>query len=148
MNTNVPFLIQRPAWVKDDTADDHVVYYNNIEVALRELKCAYKIERVQNSKVGNTPKYDGILLSFHTSYTKPNLWNLKKGYIPLYMNFDRFGFSGWSEMAKSEHLFNLSQQTDKDMATDFVNAFIEKYNASNVSKYPQSPDAVSAGDGS
>jgi len=143
MNKKVSFLIERPSWVRQDTTDDHVVYYNNIEAVLRKMGHPYKVIPVKNiTMIGNTPKYDGIFLSFHTSYTQPNLWNLKKGYIRLYMNFDQFGYSGWSEMAKSKQLFELSQQTDKNKATDFVNSFIKEYKASNGSKYVQSSKPI------
>ena len=138
MSIKPPFLVQRPAWVKNDQADDHVVYYNNIEAILKRWKHPYKV----TSNIKSIPDHNGILLAFHSICTRQNLWNLKKGYVPLYMNFDRFGFSGWSEMAKSKHLFELSQQVDKDEATKYVNSFRKKYEASNVSKYPQSPESI------
>lgn len=139
MNKRVPFLIQQPKGLENDVMGDNIAFYNNIVSILQKWRCPYKILPVKLRGLGKVPEsHEGILLAHHTAVSRPNLWNLKKGYIPFYMNFDRCGFSGWSEMAKSKKLFSTSQKVDAEQATQFVNSFRKTYSAKDVSKYPQS----------
>lgn len=133
---NVPFLIQRPEkWIsaRPELHADNKALYDNVATVLNEWGHPVTITH----KTHDTSEFDGILLAQHTICSRKNVWNLKKGYIPYYMNFDRDGYSGWSEMANSKSLFEKSQTTDVDEATDFVDNFVKKYAATNTSKFPQ-----------
>lgn len=86
---------------------------------------------------------DSIILGHHTICSDNNVWNIKNGYIPNYLYFDKCGYSGWAEMADSVELFNKSQTVDGTIATEFVNDFLIKYSEQNLSKFEQSDENFS-----
>jgi capsule polysaccharide export protein KpsC/LpsZ len=81
---------------------------------------------------------DGIFLSHHTNFKNKNIWNIKKGYINGYLNFDRHGYSGWAEIADSEKLFHESQEVEYSKALAFFEKFANDYINGDRSKIKQS----------
>lgn len=142
LDISIPFLIQKLSFIGRYKDDDLAIYYNNIERVLKEWKLPYKIRTI-SQEVRRLDRFEsgisqynhkGIILGYHNVNVNasPNIWCLKRGYLPLYMNFDRFGYSGWSEMAKSQSLFDLTQKMDQDEAAEYVDTFLKNYLQSNV----------------
>ena len=121
------WISKRP-WLHEDTK----ALYDNLELVLREGGFSYTKGRIKTAPKG----YD-ITLAHHSTFDRRNVWNLKKGYLPGYIYWDRTGYSGWAEMANSETLFQESQLVDIGTARQFFDAFAKKYIASGTSKFPQ-----------
>jgi len=71
-----------------------------------------------------------INLRYHSK--ESNCWHIKKGYVPGYFYFDKYGYAGWSELAKS---YTEPDITMKEVleTIDICNYFIDN----NISKAPQ-----------
>lgn len=97
----------------------------------------YPIEIVPRT-VKKVPVGGGVLITKHGRSTAPDVWSLKKAYLPHYVYFDRTGYSGWAELANDARQFDTAMQIDADEADRFVERLISETVALNRSKLPQS----------
>lgn len=98
---------------------------------------AKKIANVTVGRIKHIPNGFDIILAHHTNSDQTNVWNLKKGYLPGFMYWDRTGYSGWADIAKSVDLFKESQRVDIVKAESFFNTFAQTYIKNGTSKFPQ-----------
>lgn len=87
---------------------------------------------------------NSILLSYHSVGDSPNVWRIKEGPLPYYFSFDRRGYSGWSELARSPEMQARAQQISSEDAQRIVRKIREESIERNVSKYPQPTIATNA----
>jgi hypothetical protein len=76
-----------------------------------------------------------IFIGHHTEGIVKNVWHTKKGMVPNYLYFDKFGYSGWSELAKK---YDYEKELNEKEKTWILN-YIQEYIKTNNSKIPQ-PD--------
>jgi Capsule polysaccharide biosynthesis protein len=134
------FFVSRPdEWMekKPWLQEDNIALYEKIERVLNEEGYPYTV----SGEIKITPETHDICLAHHTVMERPNVWNLKKGYLPGYINWDRTGYSGWAEMANSERLFQESQRLGLEECVRFFEPFAKRYIESNASKFPQAAAA-------
>jgi hypothetical protein len=81
---------------------------------------------------------DVIFIGKHTRHTRANAWNIKKGYLPSYVYFDRRGYSGWAEVANRPEMFDQSALISDDDAEAFYNRLVSEVIQANASKIRQS----------
>lgn len=120
--------IEKRPWLHKDNA----ALFKHIREILRQRGHKFKIGRIKMT----SDEHD-INLAHHTTIEKKNVWNIKKGYLPGYMYWDRTGYSGWAEMANYPGLFELSQDVDYEKAKEFFDRFSTNYIEGDVSKFPQ-----------
>ena len=120
--------IEKKPWLHQD----NVILYNILPKIYKKLGC-----KVTIGKIKEIPENYDIVLAHHTVCDKPNVWNLKKGYLPNYMYFDRTGYSGWAEMATNVELYKESQRVVLEDAKEFFDKFSKNYISNNISKFPQ-----------
>jgi hypothetical protein len=77
-------------------------------------------------------KVPGRVYINHHSIGGKNTWHIKKGYVPGYLYFDKYGYSGWSELAK-KYDGNLIFPNEKE---DII-SICQYYINNNVSKAAQ-----------
>jgi hypothetical protein len=121
------WITKRP-WLHED----NVALFKNIKKILKEYGYVYTI-----GKIKTVPKNYDIVLAHHTTMKRKNVWNLKKGYLPGYINWDKTGYSGWAEIADSKELFKKSQQVNFDIALQVFNDIAKEYIENDTSKFPQ-----------
>lgn len=79
---------------------------------------------------------DTLYLSYHNVSHRPNVWTLKRAYLPDYYYLDRCGYSGWAEICKSPLVLPYS-----DIEVEiFYDTVIKSYLNKRVSKFPQSDE--------
>ena len=122
------FWINKRPWLHEDS----IALYDTLQRVLKEEGYPFKL-----GKIKTAPTNHDIVLAHHTTITRKNVWNLKKGYIPGYMYWDRTGYSGWADIANSRSLYEESQSVDLETAASFFNNFSARYIASDKSKFPQ-----------
>jgi len=134
--TNKPtFFVGRPdGWIqrRPDRMLDVVPLYKNILKILNEYGYPYTIGGIKTA-----PRGHDIVLAHHTNEPRKNVWNIKKGYFPNLLNWDRTGYSGWAEMADNGALFKKTQDVDIEDAVGGFYKFANDYISSNESKFPQ-----------
>ena len=79
---------------------------------------------------------DTLFLAWHLHGNKPDIWHLKTGYLPGYFYFDKYGYSGWAELAH-KYEYHL----DPDSIRDEMQVFCNNYIASNKSRALQPKSA-------
>jgi len=135
------FFVGRPdGWIqrRPDRMLDVVPFYKLLLEILDEEGYKYTIGGIKRDS-----RQHDISLAHHTNIARRNVWNIKKGYFPFYLNWDRTGYSGWAEMANSEALFRKTQDVDLDKAREFFDTFAFDYIQKNESKFPQSTELFS-----
>ena len=60
---------------------------------------------------------------WHSCHNGNNVWNVKIAYTPHYFYFDKYGFSGWSEIAQSD--YNIPE-VDVDEASEYYDTVIKQ----------------------
>lgn len=132
------FRIQRPdKWIADrpHLQADNILFYKNLAEVLKEDGH----ETIVVRHTYDNTSYPGYLnLGHHTRSLEPNVWNIKKGYIPYFMYFDRTGYSGWAEMAHNPALFEQAMQMDPALAKIGIDKLSRQLRRNQVSKWPQS----------
>lgn len=111
---------------------DNAALYGHLVRVLEERGYPYRL-----GKVKRAPRRYDVVLAHHTTVRRPGVWNLKKGYLPGYMYWDRCGYSGWAELADSRELFERSQALDAEQALAFYERFTVDWIAAATSKFPQ-----------
>jgi capsule polysaccharide export protein KpsC/LpsZ len=81
--------------------------------------------------------FNEIYFAYHKHGDKKNVFFIKESYILDNMYFDKNGFSGWSELARNEELFNMSQMLNLSEAKSFYSSYVKEYKENNLSKYKQ-----------
>lgn len=88
------------------------------------------------------PEEGQLCLSYHSYGDEPNVWRVKESYLPGYYTFDRFGYSGFSELAKyPERFLPAIQRFDLARAHAIIESCRARFLEANLSKYAQ-PDSV------
>ena len=132
------FLVHQPKQLdltKGINLFDMREFYKNLKQVLVEDGHEFIIK----NSTTNELNFPGIFLSWHTQYkNKLNVWNIKKGYVPRFIYFDRTGYSGWAEIANNEKLFDKSQNTNLIDASNWFDSFAKDYIGTNFSKIEQS----------
>ena len=110
--------------------------YNGIEEACKNLGVKYEVSTRITPGMAPGATDDKIILAHHTYGYKPNVWHIKKGYCPNYMYWDKFGYSGWSELAESYIPKKYSEEECNETLK-----YISNYITSNKSKIQQPDEA-------
>jgi hypothetical protein len=74
-----------------------------------------------------------IYIGHHTQGIVKNTWHTKKGMVPDYLYFDKFGYSGWSELARKYEYDKILSIEEKQWVIDYITEYIK----TNNSKIPQ-----------
>lgn len=87
---------------------------------------------------------NGVVFSYHSIGTEPNVWRIKETPIAGWYSVDSNGFSGWSSLATfpAPHLARM-QSLDPSISRAYVSHLREELQRKNVSKYSQSSEAFS-----
>lgn len=125
----------RPGW------HEWLAVHEQVIDALQELGIA-----VQIVPPGTVPKAepDVIFFSKHTRYDLPNVWNIKKSYLPNYVYFDRTGYSGWAEVANNPAILATALARDGAAADAFHMHLLADTAGKNASKIDQGDIAFDA----
>lgn len=80
----------------------------------------------------------GFTLSYHSVGNVTHVWRIKETPVQHYYSFERFGFSGWSElsMAQDYHCQYI-KRVDSKLAETFTQQLRTQLISSNQSKYKQ-----------
>lgn len=82
-------------------------------------------------------------ISYHSFGDEPHVWRVKESYLPGFYTFDRFGYSGFSELARNPQGFRAAIEAfDLAEADQIIAACKARFFDANLSKYAQ-PDTVS-----
>lgn len=100
----------------------------------------FEVEYIRpNDKRHNKPiaKGKNVVLGIHSRKKGHRFFNIKHSYLPDYWYFDRWGYSGWSEMTAIDSWKTVNHLE----ASKWFNQFSHAYITSNQSKYRQPPQA-------
>ncbi len=91
--------------------------------------------------VARLARPNGVVFSYHSIGTEPNVWRIKETPIAGWYSVDANGFSGWSSLAKfpAPHLARM-QSLDPSISRAYVSHLREELQRKNVSKYSQSSE--------
>ncbi|MFA6010630.1 MAG: hypothetical protein WC799_11660 [Desulfobacteraceae bacterium] len=78
-----------------------------------------------------------IVINVHTIADHINTFHVKRGYLDKQFYIDSRGYSGWSELALSNSLFEETQNVDESAARTFVEDYRKNVIDRNISKLPQ-----------
>ncbi|EHL97513.1 capsule polysaccharide biosynthesis protein [Acetobacteraceae bacterium AT-5844] len=126
-------MIMRPTWALPYTTRSSdfpklrdgllkVLEKANARIVLYPLHEAVKDENV-------------IRLSWHTMGRKPQRWHYKVAYLPHMLHFDRDGYSGWSELYRTDR--RVIQKIPAPLADSYFETLTKEYSEARISKYRQ-----------
>jgi len=116
---------------KLDLRNELASFYTLLEEVVKELNINYKIKNI--SFAGSEKVNEGVCIGHHNYENLPNIWTIKRGYLPGYLYFDKKGYSGWSEGL--ERYNPKADYSKKDIAKTLVKT--QYYVDNNISKIPQ-----------
>lgn len=84
------------------------------------------------------PARGQLCISYHSYGDEPNVWRVKESYLPGFYTFDRFGYSGFSELAKHpERFLPAIRAFDLAHARAIIESCRSRFYEANLSKYAQ-----------
>jgi hypothetical protein len=105
---------------------DWILAHDALVAAIKSLGCDFELLEFRDKRRDK----NAIYILKHSVEFRPNVWNLKKSYIPNYFYFDRRGYSGWSQMATDPGEFRRAMSVDQGDADSFfaneVRAILER----------------------
>jgi hypothetical protein len=140
---SIPVLLEVPTeWlVSKRDGERNCLMFDNLKKSLvrQELDiCHEPIPFGQSFREIKAPD-GGFTLSYHSVGNSPNVWRIKETPIQYFYSFDRFGFSGWSDLAlRPNYHRELIEDINLTKAFLFTDNLREELIKSNSSKYKQS----------
>lgn len=113
--------------------------YGELLTQLGQLGLSFKTHPISksNSLKPRPPKEKRLLFSYHTAGEGDQIWRIKESHIPPFFSWDRFGFSGWSTLARSPEIFNVCREIDRTHASQFASSLRERVQRERITKYAQ-----------
>ena len=134
-------LIGRPHWhleqfkkLDNMLLDDILILYDMLPSILDEMQVEYKVLHMQNHQI--IKENNSIFLAWHNHGTSENTWFIKTSYLQDYFYFDKYGHSGWSELAKK-----YEYDVDVNSMRNEIQIFCDDYILSNRSRCAQPKEA-------
>lgn len=129
-------LLHKPAYFIDafTTVRD---LYDRIQSTLEDREIRFAVRR-QNGKL-HRPVMHGRIKNICYHSRDRGIINVKIGYLPEYFYMDRFGYSGWAEIAVRPEIYRNAVSTSGDDGE--FEALSQEYRRKRASKYPQPHDA-------
>jgi len=119
-----------------DIHGDVKKFYDMLPKIVADMDIDYDVMHVYPGSKKIIRDKNTLFLAWHLHGTLDDIWHLKTGYLPDYFYFDKYGYSGWSELAHEyEH------DVDVDDIRDEVQAFCDDYIANNRSRTIQPKEA-------
>lgn len=138
-------VLERPVtWLESKRdGDRNRLMYTNL---LRAL-CSMNAEVTEvdthygSDLIERTAPPNGILISYHSVGQAENVLRLKETSIPFFYNFDRLGYSGWSELSiEREKYEKIVAAREEIKAKTYCNNISNWLIQENLSKYTQSTE--------
>lgn len=137
----VRFELEVPEpWLLPDGHGQHYRHYvSSIVAALARRRATASLQTIPyhcDFAPRRAPPHS-ILLSYHSVGDAPNVWRIKESPIVSYFSFDRLGYSGWSEFARSQDIRSRIAAFDLVRAEAIRASESRRQTDNNLSKYPQ-----------
>lgn len=148
--SRIPLDVEVPlSWLSSDLdGERHRMMFAKLCAALadRPVDVQMKPVAIGMHEVPRAARPGGMVLSYHSIGDEPNVWRIKDTSVPGWYSFDRYGFSGWSSLARfpEEHEGRI-EAIDLQLAEAKVIAVREFMRRGNLSKYKQSQDSFTPG---
>ncbi|WP_222869600.1 hypothetical protein ROLI_046000 (plasmid) [Roseobacter fucihabitans] len=104
--TQPEFLIEVPVeWMTSAIASEATLTtacFTQLVQAAQALEARVETTPAQmySDAAPRLPAPGQVCISYHSHGVEENVWRVKESYLPGYFTFDRFGYSGFSELAK------------------------------------------------
>jgi len=141
-NKKIPVKVEVPiGWMRSRRdGERNRLMFESLKKRLKNFNLNLSFEKIPfdiSFRVRTAPKA-GFTLSYHSVGNVQNVWRIKETPVQYYYSFERFGFSGWSELSinKDYHL-NYIKQVDSGLAYKFTHQLRSQLILTNTSKYKQ-----------
>lgn len=149
--TPVKVIVDKPAnvWSPNHTGfDEHRVAYTQLVATLLVANQAFEVVQMRPfvHRIRSEALSGAIYYAYHADQPGPNTYCFKGGPLPYLWYMDRDGYSGWSQMAISKDLQEISADYPLEDATKTVAKTYTQMRDQNLSNQPQPAGCDDIGD--
>ncbi|MGE9553600.1 hypothetical protein ACQPT2_20950 [Erwinia amylovora] len=83
------------------------------------------------------PEKGVLVFSYHSFGKEKNVWHLKEAPVTPLFGIDRYGYSGWSEIADQAREWPDISAISDEHAGEVIAKYRQKFKKKRISKYPQ-----------
>jgi capsule polysaccharide export protein KpsC/LpsZ len=92
-------------------------------IAEMGLECDMTIATIGRTGKQIIREKNTLCLAWHLHGNLPDIWHLKTAYLPDYFYFDKYGYSGWSDLAQ-EYNYDIDIEDIRDEMQEFCDNYI------------------------
>ena len=118
--------------------ENHKQFVANLFCVLTALKAKVQLREIRTGLDFEPRQSENLLFSYHSIGNEPNVWRIKEGPIPFFFLFDRYGYSGWAEVARDKSAQRKAEHFSSEVDSARTRKIVDEILAKNISKYPQS----------
>ncbi|RDK84551.1 capsular polysaccharide biosynthesis protein [Enterobacillus tribolii] len=85
------------------------------------------------------PEKGALVFSYHSFGKEKNVWHLKEAPVTPLFSIDRYGYSGWAEIADQPRAWQDISDVSDEHAEQVIEKYRQQFKEKRISKYPQ-PD--------